>query len=183
MNRTTKTKKPYRAVAVNNVSVESVLSRSESERLVVSIDVAKERMVAAVMDESEEVLVTVKWRHPVESETFYAFVEGLGSQRRVDVVMEPTGTYGDALRCHLVERKLAVYHVSPNVVHSARELYDGVPSSHDAKACGIIGMLHLSGRSRLLKPVSESRRKMRAASSSLYRYEKQFVRGDSLTNC
>jgi len=90
--------------------------------------------------------------------------------------MEPTGTYGDALRFHLLERKFPVYHVSPNLVHNARELYDGVPSSHDAKACGIIGMLHLSKRSRLLQAVSETRKKMKAATSTLYRYEKQFTR-------
>ena len=69
-----KSKRPCRAVEVNKVSVDSLLERSESERLVVAIDVAKEKMVAAVMDEEEEVLVTVKWSHPAKSKAFYDFV-------------------------------------------------------------------------------------------------------------
>ena len=66
--------------------------------------------------------------------------------------------------------------MSPKLVHDAREIYDGVPSSHDAKACGIIGMLHSSGRSRLFEAPSEVRRRMKAAASTLYRYERQFAR-------
>ena len=174
--KNTQLRRPYRALDVNKVSARCVLDRTESVRLVVAIDVAKEKMVSAVMDEAQDVLVTVKWCHPVQSESFYEFVAELGRERRVEVVMEPTGTYGDALRFHLVERGFAVYHVKPNLVHDARELYDGVPSSHDAKACGIIGMLHLSGRSVMFAKVSESRRRMKAATATLFRYEKQFTR-------
>ena len=65
MRRKRKSKRPYRALEVNKVCVASVLERSESERLVVAIDVAKEKVVAAVMDEHQEVLVTVKWSHPL----------------------------------------------------------------------------------------------------------------------
>ena len=171
-----KHKRPYRSVKVNSVRVDSLLERTQSERLLVAIDVAKEKMVAAVLDEDERVLVTVKWSHPVESEAFYDFVNRLGAERRLEVVMEPTGTYGDALRFHLRKRNVAVYQVSPKLVHDARELYDGVPSCHDAKSCGIIGMLHLNGRSRLFEGVSAARRRMKAATSTLYRYEKQFIR-------
>jgi len=171
-----KQKRPYRSVKVNSVRVDSLLERTQSERLLVAIDVAKEKMVAAVLDEDERVLVTVKWSHPVESEAFYDFVNRLGAERRLEVVMEPTGTYGDALRFHLRKRNVAVYQVSPKLVHDARELYDGVPSCHDSKSCGIIGMLHLNGRSRLFEGVSAARRRMKAATSTLYRYEKQFIR-------
>ncbi|MCP5093577.1 MAG: IS110 family transposase, partial [Gammaproteobacteria bacterium] len=62
-----------------------------------AIDVAKEKMVAAVLDSEQSVLTTIKWSHPDQSATFYEFVECLASERQVDVVMEPTGTYGDAL--------------------------------------------------------------------------------------
>ncbi len=171
-----KRRKPYRTVVVKPELSRSILERSHSERLVVAIDVAKEKMVAAVMDDEQTVLATVKWSHPGESEAFYGFVEGLGSEREVDVVMEPTGTYGDALRFHLSERGIGIYQVSPKLVHDARELYDGVPSSHDAKACGIIGMLHLGKRSRRYTPVDVSRRNMKAATATLYRYERQFIR-------
>ncbi len=175
MNQTKK-RKPYRTVVVKPEMSWSILNRTESERLVVAIDVAKEKMVAAVLDSEQSVLTTIKWSHPGQSEAFYEFVEGLASERQVDVAMEPTGTYGDALRFHLSQRGIAVYQVSPKLVHDARELYDGVPSSHDAKACGIIGMLHLGKRSRRYRPMGASRRNMKAATATLYRYERQFIR-------
>ena len=48
--------------------------------------------------------------------------------------MEPSGTYGDALRALFVEAGVWVYRISPKRVHDAAEIYDGVPSLHDAKA-------------------------------------------------
>lgn len=172
----TKKRKPYRTVVVKPEMSRSILTLTKSEQLVVAIDVAKEKMVAAVLDSEQSVLTTIRWSHPRESEAFYGFVEGLASERQLDVAMEPTGTYGDALRFHLSERGIAVYQVSPKLVHDARELYDGVPSSHDAKACGIIGMLHLGKRSRRYHPMDTSRRNMKAATATLYRYERQFIR-------
>ena len=86
-----KSKRPYRAMEVNGVSVDSVLERSKSERLVVAIDVAKEKMVAAVMDEEEEVLITVKWSHPKESNAFYAFMDGLKEKPNLPTSLSPTG--------------------------------------------------------------------------------------------
>ena len=142
-------KRPYRAIQVNDVRVAGVLEDAHPGRLVVAIDIAKEKMVAAVMDDEESVLVTVRWSHPKESAWFYTLLEELGRAREIQVAMEPTGTYGDALRAHILNRGFSVYQVSPNRVHDAKEVYDGVRSSHDGKACGMIGMLHLSGRSRL----------------------------------
>lgn len=48
--------------------------------------------------------------------------------------MEPTGTYGDGLRALLVSRGVSVFMQSPKRVHDAREVFDGVPSLHDAKS-------------------------------------------------
>jgi transposase len=171
-----KRRKPYRAVIVKPEMSRSILDRTESEDLVVAIDVAKEKMVAAVVDKEHSVLATVKWHHPGQSALFYDLVGELAAERRVEVAMEPTGTYGDALRFQLSERGIAVFQVSPKLVHDARELYDGVPSSHDAKACGIISMLHLGKRSRPYGAMSASRRNMKAATATLYRYERQFIR-------
>ncbi|MCP4445830.1 MAG: IS110 family transposase [Myxococcales bacterium] len=70
--------------------------------------------------------------HEAESAEFYKFVEELRTNREVDVAVEPTGIYGDALRFQLAERGLQVYHVNPIMVHDSREFYGGVPSSHNA---------------------------------------------------
>jgi len=59
--------------------------------------------------------------------------------------MEPSGTYGDALGWQLREAGIELYRVAPKRVHDAAEVYDGVPSLHDAKAAYLIGRLHLQG--------------------------------------
>jgi len=48
--------------------------------------------------------------------------------------MEPTGTYGDALRhqCHALG--LPVHMMPPKHSHDFAEVLDGVPSMHDPKA-------------------------------------------------
>ena len=152
-----RTKKPYRALKINQIVVRALLEKAISDRLVVAVDVAKEKMVAAVMDETESVLATVKWSHPRESAEFFRLVEELGSQgHSVEVAMEPTGTYHDGLRAHLIRTGVGVFMVNPKTVHDGREFYDGVPSSHDAKAAAIIGMVHLSGRSRAFVPPAQN---------------------------
>lgn len=77
--------------------------------------------------------------------------------------MEPSGTYGDSLRHALQAAGLMVYRVKPKQVHDARELYDGVPSSHDAKSGATIGWLHLLGRSVLWEAETCEQRELAAA--------------------
>jgi len=67
---------------------------------------------------------------------------------RLEVVMEPRGTYGDALRRLFEGHGMAVYRISPKRVHDSAEVFDGGPSLHDAKAAYQIGRLHLEGASR-----------------------------------
>lgn len=85
--------------------------------------------------------------------------------------MEPSGTYADALCRHLADQGMAVYRVSPKRVHDAAEVYDGVPSLHDAKAAYIIGRLHLDGASQPWEPVGEARRDRQALVAELDLYK------------
>jgi hypothetical protein len=77
---------------------------------------------------------------------------------RIEVVMEPSGTYGDSLREVLPALGCGVYLISPKRVHDAAEIYDGVPSLHDAKAAYLIGRLHLEEASRRWREDSAERR-------------------------
>ena len=56
--------------------------------------------------------------------------------------MESTGTYGDALRYQFRQNGFEVHQISAKRVCDAREVYDGVPSLHDAKAATVITRLH-----------------------------------------
>src|SRR4051812_25652771 len=70
----------------------------------------------------------------------------------VKAAMEPTGTYGDAIRHQLVKARVAVQMVSPKRTHDSRELFDGVPSMHDPKSAVLVAKLCSMG---LGKPWSE----------------------------
>jgi len=62
--------------------------------------------------------------------------------------MEPTGTYGDFLKAQAMGREIAVYVVSPKRCHDAAEIFDGVPSLHDAKATVLLAQLMFKAKQR-----------------------------------
>lgn len=141
--------------------------------MIIGIDVAKKKMFAVLMTVSEEVLATVKWDHLDESRGVVDRLAGL-PVGCVEVVMEPSGTYGDGLRWLCYEAGLPVYRVKPKQVNDAKEIYDGVPSSHDAKAAAIVAWLHLMRRSKLWEPRSEERRALSAAVQTMTMYDRGF---------
>ncbi|CAI8832070.1 IS110 family transposase [Methylocaldum szegediense] len=170
-------KRSYRSTAFDEMDWSAVLSRIEGERVVLAVDVAKEAFMAQLLTEEREVLATVRWRHPQQTRALVETLKGWLGHCRVEVVMEPTGTYGDALRGLLVAQGWPVYRVSPKRVHDAAELYDGVPSLHDAKAANVIGRLHLEGVSEVWEEVSEERREMKALQGLLRLYRGRYRRG------
>jgi transposase len=140
---------------------------------VVGIDVAKELMFATLANDKAEVLKTVKWRHPEQSRELVSLFKSL-PVASISVAMEPTGTYGDALRCHLAEEELDVYRVSAKRVHDAREVYDGVPSSHDAKAAAIIAKLHVDGASSQWVEDRDDLKELNAAIRLMNVFDRQY---------
>jgi len=84
--------------------------------------------------------------------------------------LEPTATYGDALRWQLERSGVPVYRAGANQTHLASEIYDGVPSWHDGKSAAVIAKLHLDGSTTLWRYESTARRDNRAwvACHSLY---------------
>lgn len=165
----------YRAVQVKDVNVKKLAEAVEGGRVVFAVDIAKEVQYAAVVSEARGVLVTVKWKQPQETREVVAWLGQLGAER-VDVAMEPSGTYGDALRGQLLGAGYAVYRVSGKRVHDAAEVYDGVPSRHDAKSAAIIAKLHLEGGSELWPLRPEHERALVAAVQMMDLYQEQFGR-------
>jgi transposase len=141
--------------------------RANGERLVLGIDVAKHDFVATLQVRSAEVLARVKWEHPQHTRTLLAGIATLQARGPVEAVMESSGTYGDALRWQLQELGIPVYRVSAKRVHDAAEVFDGVPSLHDAKAADLIGELHLQGRTQPWLEASAQRRALGARLSRL----------------
>ena len=169
-------KRKYRGVWVKDVQPSKLVESLNGGRCVVGIDVAKEKFFAVVMDASQTVLVTVKWTHPGQSPEFIRLVGTLANASDVNVAMEPSGVYGDALRTRLLLAGHDVYRVSPKRSHDMAEAYDGVPSLHDAKCAAIIGKLHLDGASEPWPVKSDHERRLTAALRVLEVHQKEFQR-------
>jgi transposase len=130
---------------------------------IVAVDVAKTKFVAALATAAGDVLQIVRFAHPRQTLSFLRVLEVLrDAQLAPRVVMEPTGTYGDALRhqCHV--RGVRVEMMSPKHTHDLAEVIDGVPSMHDPKAAVVLARLAAIKPSRAWTPDSEERREVRA---------------------
>jgi transposase len=166
-------KRTYRGEEVKKVNRARLAEALVGEDLVVGVDVGKEVCFGSLVSAEQGVLVTVKWRSPWESREFLALLKGLGC-RSITVVMEPSGTYGDPLRSLLWEAGIPVCRVSAKRSHDAAEVYDGVPSWHDAKSAAIIAKLHQDGASEPWPFRSDEERDLRAVVTSMDLLDEQF---------
>jgi transposase len=157
-----KAKRTYAAVDVEHFDLAAVLPLV-TVGCIVSIDVAKTKFVAAIATAGGDVLKLVKFEHPRQTAAFLGLLRSLQhAERRPVVVMEPTGTYGDALRyqCHALG--LPVHMMPPKHTHDFAEVFDGVPSMHDPKAATVLAKLQAIQPSGRWQPESEARRDLRA---------------------
>ncbi len=167
----------YRTTAVKAANWERIAEQTVAEaRVVFGVDVAKEEFVGALMKVDRTVLVTLKWCHPEETrELVNRLITAVGVEH-LEVVQEPSGTYGEALRRCWQEAGVAVFRMSPKRTHDAQELYDGVPSLHDAKAAYLVGRLHLDGASQRWREPATERRELQAAVAELELHQSSYQR-------
>jgi transposase len=159
-----KPKRIYRTESVEQVRISDLLPHLVSG-CIVAMDVAKAKFVVALMTLAGRVLTLFRFEHPTETRKFLALVADLrrgAGDAEVRVVMEPTGTYGDAIRYQLSQGGVAVHRVSPKRVHDYREVLDGVPSMHDPKSATIVAELAQRGMSREWPQTLESHARLRA---------------------
>ena len=166
-------KRTYRATNVKQANWEKIAGLAAGQPVVLGVDVAKDEFFAVLMNTDRSVIDTIKWVHPQQTVEMVEHLLESVDRQTLQVVMEPSGTYGDALRGYLGDRGLAVHRVSPKRVHDAAEVYDGVPSLHDAKSAYLIGRLHLDGASEPWEALSRSRRDHHALIAELDLYQRQ----------
>jgi len=94
----------------------------------------------------------------------------------ITVVMESTSTYGDSLRYQCRQAGFSIYQANAKKVHDAREIYDGVPSLHDAKAAWLIAKLHKDGATKLWCEPTEEARRMNALRLEYELHQDQHLR-------
>jgi transposase len=159
-----KKKHNYQAVAVQQVRVSELVGLVMAG-CIVALDVAKTKWLVAIATAAGEVVKLFRFEHPVETTAFLKVVTELRggvTGGKVEVVMEPTGTYGDAVRYQLVKSGAKVFMVSPKRTHDSKEIFDGVPSLHDAKSAVLIAKLHAMGLSKEWQAPREGHARLRA---------------------
>jgi transposase len=171
-------KRRYQATPVKKLRLDGLLESAGHDRVVVGIDIAKEDMFAAFEVEGGGV-VTVRWKHPDQTLMFVEVLMVVAARGPVEVVMEPSGTYGDALRNLLESHKVPVFRVNPKRSHDAAEVFDGVPSLHDAKSAAILCKLHRDGASEKWPSRGDHERKLAAMLRMLEVHEKEFHRNSN----
>jgi transposase len=169
-------KRIYRKMPVNDFQPQSISPAELGGHLVFAVDVAKVDMVAAFAGADGRVLQTICWKAPAENLLVLGILRGFRAQGvAVEVVMEPSGTYGDVFRYQLVQDGFPVFMVSGKRTHDAREMFDGVPSLHDAKAAAIIARLHADGLSTPLREEQPERRQLRAALALMDLHQERYL--------
>lgn len=166
-------KRAYRAVNVNKIDNAKASAAVKGQRVVLGVDIAKQTNFGRLMTEEREVVATVKWTQVSQTRAMVQWLQELQADR-VEVALESSGTYGDALVYQLKQGDIAVYQVSAKRCHDAAELYDGVPSMHDAKAADIIARMHLDGLSKPWRQKSEAERELGAAVRVMEVFDRQY---------
>jgi len=169
-------KRIYRRMPVNQFQPSSISLDEVGARLVFAVDVAKVDMVAAIAGDDGRVLNTIAWKAPRENAAVLGILQAFRAAGfLVEVAMEPSGTYGDVLQYHLEKDGFPIFMVSGKRTYDARELYDGVPSLHDAKSAAIIARLHLEGLSKPACAPCPERRQLHAAITIMELHQRRYL--------
>lgn len=167
-------KRMYRATDVKKVAMAALKEQVHGQRVVLGVDVAKTTMYGTLLNEAREVLGRWKWRQPGETRELVGLLQSLPAV--VEVVLEPTGSYGDPLRWHLERAGIAVYRASPKRCKDYSEVFDGVPSQHDPKSAIVLARLHLEGFTQRWVGSSEAQRAVETAVREVDIYDDQYHR-------
>lgn len=169
-----KTKRTYQAVSVERFHLASFLELL-ALGCIVALDVAKQRFVAALATATGEVVGLFRFDHPTQTREFLRIVGELVEKLGVDkvrVAMEPTGTYGDAVRHQVVAMGVPVVMVSPKQTHDSQALFDNVQSLHDPKSAVLVAKLCGMGLGQRWSPPAATVPRLRAL-VELRRHEQQ----------
>jgi transposase len=141
-------RKAYRGVPVNEVDAVPLATQRPAQELVAGIDVGKRelRVVLRWPDGQYE----RPWRvaNPADLAALVERLRVLAQGRPLRVGLEPSGTYGDALRQALHDAGLRVERISPKAAHDYAEVFDGVPSQHDGKDAAVLAELVATGKGK-----------------------------------
>lgn len=153
-----KKSRAYRATKIKHVDWEKVVQGRDGQACWVGNDVSKNDALAVLRWPDGSFERPCRLENPLEVTTWSTILAQLATGRTLIVALEPSGTYGDALRQALGDAGLTPHRVSPKAVSDFAEVFDGVPSQHDGKDAAVVAELAALGKSAPwpYEPPSES---------------------------
>ena len=138
----------YGSSAVKQVECQKIAIEHDGQDLVVGMDIGKYQMMA--VGRWPDSSFDRPWRvvNPLEIPELVGLLTQLCRGRRLVVAMEPSGTYGDALRQALHDVGIPVVRIGTKVAHDYAEVFDGVPSQHDGKDAAVVAELAALGKGK-----------------------------------
>jgi transposase len=153
-------KNNYRTKKVNDINWPQLREQFAGQPLVFAVDVAKEQQFALLSNPELSESVLLQWNHLEQTAELINELKQLNTP--ITVVMESTSTYGDAMRHQFRQAGFTIHQASAKRVHDAKEVYDGVPSLHDAKAAWLIARLYKEGFTKPWHELDDKERELNA---------------------
>jgi transposase len=138
----------YGAIGVKQVDGHRFGRNHDGQDLFIGLDIGKYDMKAVARWSDGSFERPWQVQNPTEIHVLIGLLTQLRPERRLLVGMEPSGTYGDALRQALHDADIAVARISPKISHDYAEVFDGVPSQHDGKDAALIAELTAMGKGK-----------------------------------
>lgn len=153
-------KHTYKAKKVNQINWAQAKEQIAGGHAAMTVDIAKEKQYALLSTADGGVSVLWHWNHPEQTREVLTQLENLDC--KLTVILESTGTYGDALRYQFRRSGFDIHQISAKRVFDAKEVYDGVPSLHDAKSVVVMTRLYREGLSKPWRESNETERNLAA---------------------
>ncbi len=166
-------KHTYRTKNVNQINWPQLRNSLNNQPVIFAVDVAKGQQYALFTTADDSISQFIKW--PL-FETTHLINELTQLSCPISIVMEATGTYGDAMRYQFKNAGFNIYQVHAKQVNDAKEIYDGVPGLHDAKSAYLIAKLHKQGCTRPWRDLDDNVRERHAARREYDIHQDQYER-------
>jgi transposase len=138
--------KPYSAVPVNRVVLEQLTRGRAGREVVVGFDIGKFAILAVPRWGNNDFGRPWSIRNPEQLPELVRLLVQLRRGRGLRLALEPSGTYGDALRQAWHDAGLEALRVSPKAAHDYAEICDGTPSQHDGTDAAVVAELAALGK-------------------------------------
>lgn len=139
-------RRTYRARSVKQVDWELLSQDRGQQGIHVGFDMGKAEVLAVVRWANGDFERPWLVKNPDEIQELVGLLTRMAAERPVSLAMEPTGTYGDALRQALSDAGLSLHRVGAKAAHDYAEIFDGVPSQHDGKDAAVVAELAAIGK-------------------------------------